>query len=107
MASAPLAAYGTTPPQARGEARVFADGRLHLHVTDLPAVPGYYEVWLINPNTGAMFSVGVLGDSPDVLLPLPPRADVREYSIVDISAEQFDNEPAHSGDSLVRGTLTG
>ncbi|WP_435820076.1 hypothetical protein [Micromonospora purpureochromogenes] len=44
LASAPLAAYGTTPKDANGDARVFTDGRLHLHVANLPDVPGYYEV---------------------------------------------------------------
>ncbi|WKU04519.1 anti-sigma factor [Micromonospora sp. HUAS LYJ1] len=108
LASAPLAAYGSTPKDARGDARVFADGRLHLHVANLPDVTGYYEVWLINPTTMEMFSVGVLrGSSGDALLPLPPNVDLRAYSVVDVSAEQYDNQPAHSGDSLLRGTLTG
>lgn len=38
-----------------------------------------------------MFVVGTLGKG----------------SVVDVSAEQYDNKPAHSGDSLLRGTLTG
>nr|WP_279306378.1 anti-sigma factor [Micromonospora globispora] len=81
---------------------------MHLHVANLPTVPGYYEVWLIDPQTMRMFSVGTLGrGSGDELLPLPPNVDLRTYSVVDVSAEQFDNKPAHSGDSLLRGTLTG
>nr|WP_216592641.1 anti-sigma factor [Verrucosispora sioxanthis] len=107
LASAPLAAYGSTPPTARGDARVLGSGELHLHVTNLPAVPGYYEVWLINPQNMEMFSVGVLGDGSDVLLPLPPNVDLGQYSVVDVSAEEFDNNTAHSGDSLLRGSLTG
>ncbi|MET8120639.1 anti-sigma factor [Micromonospora sp. NPDC005189] len=107
VASAPLAAYGSTPPAAKGDARVLQDGQLHLHVANLPSVPGYYEVWLINPTTMDMFSVGTLGGGPDALLPLPPTADLKSYSVVDVSAEQFDNNSRHSGDSLLRGTLTG
>ncbi|MGQ5262260.1 anti-sigma factor [Micromonospora sp. ZYX-F-536] len=107
VASAPLAAYGSTPPAASGDARVFQGGQLHLHVVNLPRVAGYYEVWLINPTTMEMFSVGTLGDGPDALLPLPPNVDLGSYSVVDVSAEQYDNKPAHSGDSLLRGTLTG
>ncbi|SCL29492.1 Anti-sigma-K factor rskA [Micromonospora nigra] len=107
VAEAPLAAFGTTPAQAHGDARVLADGQLHLHVVNLPAVPGYYEVWLINPRSMEMFSVGVLGDGSDVLLPLPPNVDLDAYSVVDISAEEYDNDTAHSGDSLLRGSLTG
>ncbi|GIJ19990.1 anti-sigma factor [Micromonospora lutea] len=107
VASAPLAAYGSTPPAARGDARVLGTGELHLHVANLPAVPGYYEVWLINPQSMEMFSVGVLGGGSDVLLPLPPNVDLERYSVIDVSAEQFDNDTAHSGDSLLRGSLTG
>ncbi|MEU5914004.1 anti-sigma factor [Micromonospora sp. NPDC047527] len=107
VASAPLAAYGSTPPAATGDARVLDGGQLHLHVANLPSVPGYYEVWLINPTTMQMFSVGTLGGSSDALLPLPPNVDLSAYSVVDVSAEQYDNKPAHSGDSLLRGTLTG
>ncbi|MGK5442298.1 anti-sigma factor [Micromonospora sp. URMC 105] len=108
LASGSLAAYGTTPKDANGDARIFTDGRLHLHVANLPDVPGYYEVWLINPTNMRMFSIGVLRDSSgDALLPLPPNVDLQAYSVVDVSAEQYDNKPAHSGDSLLRGTLTG
>jgi Anti-sigma-K factor rskA len=107
VASAPLAAYGATPPAAKGDARVFQDGQLHLHVANLPSVAGYYEVWLINPTTMEMFSVGTLGGGPDALLPLPPNVDLRSYSVVDVSAEQYDNNTRHSGDSLLRGSLTG
>ncbi|MEU8182152.1 anti-sigma factor [Micromonospora sp. NPDC049044] len=107
VASAPLAAYGSTPPTAKGDARVLRDGQLHLHVANLPRVPGYYEVWLINPTTMAMFSVGTLGGGSDALLPLPPNVDLTSYSVVDVSAEQYDNNTRHSGDSLLRGTLTG
>ncbi|MEU8253544.1 anti-sigma factor [Micromonospora inaquosa] len=107
VASAPLAAYGATPPAAKGDAQVLQDGQLHLHVANLPSVPGYYEVWLINPTTMEMFSVGTLGGGSDVLLPLPPNVDLKSYSVVDVSAERYDNNTRHSGDSLLRGTLTG
>jgi hypothetical protein len=99
----PLPAQPTT---AQGEARVLDDRTLHLHVTGLERHPGYYEVWLINPDTMEMISVGVLGDDPEALLPLPPTVDLRAYRLVDISAEHYDNDPAHSGNSMVRGTLT-
>ncbi|NES28631.1 anti-sigma factor [Micromonospora terminaliae] len=108
LASAPLAAFGSTPKDASGDARVLGGNQLHLHVANLPSVPGYYEVWLIDPETMKMFSLGTLSKaSGDELLPMPPNVDLRTYSVVDVSAEQFDNKPAHSGDSLLRGTLTG
>lgn len=107
VASAALDAFGSTPPNVAGEARVFADGRLHLHVSGLPPAAGYYQVWLIDPDTMRMFPVGTLGDAPDVLMPLPTTVDLDTYRLVDVSAEEYDNDPTHSGDSLLRGTLSG
>ncbi|MFB9234181.1 anti-sigma factor domain-containing protein [Plantactinospora siamensis] len=107
VASAQLAAYGRTPPAASGTALVGKDGRLRLRVENLPAVPGYYEVWLIDPKTLRMFSIGTVDDNSEALLPLPTNVDLRTYRLVDVSAEAYDNKPAHSGDSLLRGTLNG
>ncbi|WP_406036978.1 anti-sigma factor [Micromonospora sp. NBC_00898] len=104
-------AYGGGRRRGRGTRHARRGGRdnqLHLHVANLPKVPGYYEVWLIDPKTMQMFSVGTLSKgSGDDLLPMPPNVDLRTYSVVDLSAEQYDNKPAHSGDRLLRGTLTG
>ncbi|HEX6872716.1 MAG TPA: anti-sigma factor [Micromonosporaceae bacterium] len=103
-----LAAYGATPPEAHGLARILVkDGstQLHIHVADLPKENGYYEVWLIDPTTSQMVSVGVLGGQSDVILPLPSSVDLHAYRLVDVSAEPWDGDPAHSGDSLLRGTL--
>jgi hypothetical protein len=109
VASADLAALPPAPTGATGEARVLCDGpnrRLHLHVSGLPRPAGYYEVWLIDPDSMEMTAVGQLGDGGDVLLPLPSTADLHKFRLVDISAEQYDNNQAHSGESLLRGQLT-
>jgi hypothetical protein len=53
-----------------------------------------------------MMAVGNLSESADVVLPLPPGADLNQYRLVDVSAEAFDGDAAHSGKSLLRGTLT-
>jgi hypothetical protein len=106
---ADLAALPLAPSGATGEARVLCDGpdrRLHLHVSGLPLRAGYYEVWLIDPDSLEMTAVGQLGDSGDVLLPLASTTDLRKYRAVDVSAEQYDNNQAHSGESLLRGRLT-
>jgi hypothetical protein len=63
-------------------------------------------VWLIDPDSMEMTAVGQLGDSGDVLLPLASTTDLRKYRTVDVSAEQYDNNQAHSGESLLRGQLT-
>jgi anti-sigma-K factor RskA len=105
VASAELAAFGSTQRSAHGDAEVLAGGQLRLHVADLPANQGYYQVWLIDPDTKQMFPLGVLGESAEAQLPLPPDVNLSRYSVVDVSAELFDNNPAHSGDSLLRGRL--
>ena len=105
---ADLAAYGTTPASAHGQASVLRrDGTevLRLHVANLPAEPGYYEVWLIDPDTQRMFSIGILGGQSDVDLPLPSSVDLKDYRLVDVSAELYDGNAAHSGHSLLRGSL--
>jgi len=107
VASAALAAFGDAPADAGGQARVFDDGRLHLHVSGLPRAAGYYQVWLIDPDTMQMFPVGTLADAADVLMPLPTNVDLDAYRLVDVSAEEYDNDPTHSGQSLLRGTLSG
>ncbi len=73
--------------------------------TPLAAGDGFLEVWLINSDGKRMVSVGVLrGDGP-ATFPIS-QALIREgYVVVDISKEQFDDQPQHSGDSLLRGTL--
>jgi anti-sigma-K factor RskA len=61
VSSAELAAYGDTQASATGAAQLISGPTLRLQVANLPAVDGYYEVWLIDPDTLGMFSVGVLG----------------------------------------------
>ncbi|MCB0872729.1 MAG: anti-sigma factor [Thermoleophilia bacterium] len=67
---------------------------------------GYVEVWLINTDGTRMVSLGVLGDDDRGTFPVPQTLLDRGYRIVDISRERFDDDPAHSGDSVMRGTLT-
>jgi hypothetical protein len=81
---------------------------LRLTLAELPEVPGYHGVWLIDPDTGQMISLGTLpGDSGDVsgTFPVPPGLDLSAYRLVDVSDEPLDGDPAHSGVSLLRGTL--
>ena len=112
-AKAALAPLATAPATARGDAWVLADDELRVDVSNLPLSTGYYEVWLIDPDSdGLMKSIGSLPnrtdvtDRTDVTLPIPPGTDLNRYRLVDISAEPHDGKPTHSGDSLLRGTLT-
>jgi hypothetical protein len=36
---------------------------------------------------------------------LPPGVDIGEYPVVDVSVEPLDGDPAHSGRSVLRGTI--
>lgn len=67
---------------------------------------GYLEVWLINRDLTRMISVGVLpGDQRQASFPISEELLAQGYTVVDISREEFDDNPLHSGDSIVRGEL--
>ena len=93
---------------ALGEARVVTDesGRRVLAVDlddDVP-VDGFREVWLLRPDVSGLVSVGTL-EGRSGRFELPDGLDLAEFSVVDVSQEGFDGDPAHSGDSIVRGPL--
>lgn len=93
---------------ARGTARVEdTAGRLQL-VVDLPEgkVSGYREVWLLDlgGQSPGLLSVGTLTGDQGVF-DLPPGVDLAKFSIVDVSDEPLDGDPAHSTKSIVRGEL--
>lgn len=107
VAKAPLDTLDTKT--SRGEARLVRVGTtldLDVQARGLATDSGYLEVWLINSDLKRMVSVGVLpaGVQQQRFVISQELID-QGYVIVDISREQFDDKPAHSGDSLVRGTL--
>ncbi|MBS1836604.1 MAG: anti-sigma factor [Actinobacteria bacterium] len=115
VASAVLAPYGGAQVgAARGKVQlVDSGGRLRLRVDmhDLPApAPGtFYEMWLIDPATGAPVSVASMKEpTPDVaaVIDVPPGTDPSRYDVVDVSVQRLDGGPEHSGNSVLRGTLT-
>ncbi len=65
---------------------------------------GFREVWLIDREVTRLISVGVLEGSQGRFT-LPAGVDLADFAVVDVSAEPFDGDPAHSGDSIIRGTL--
>ncbi|MBB2986266.1 anti-sigma factor [Terracoccus luteus] len=73
--------------------------------TPLDAGDGYLEVWLINRDLKRMVSVGVLRGEGTASFPITQSLIDQGYTVVDISKEHFDDQPAHSGDSLLRGSL--
>jgi hypothetical protein len=74
---------------------------------DLPGLPAdpdaFFEVWLLAPDGTRLQSLGATDGRGRYLV--PAGIDPRQYPVVDVSREPPDGNPAHSGDSLVRGVL--
>jgi len=92
---------------AEGTAEVTEQGGERVLVVDLETEPdqGYREVWLISVDLERLVSLGVLTGS-EGRFDVPGDLDLADFAIVDVSAEPLDGEPAHSGDSIVRGELS-
>ena len=118
-----IARTGSPPPQtvlaraalepfpgwdASGEALVEEDpdgSRTIVVDLDAPVPSGSVrEVWLIRSDASGLVSLGLL-DGTSGRFVVPSGVDLGEFPIVDVSAEPLDGEPAHSGDSIVRGEL--
>jgi anti-sigma-K factor RskA len=92
--------------QGSGNAELLDDdGRLELRVdtSDLDPGDGFLELWMIDPTVTRLVSLGPL--RPDGVYELPPGLDPGEFPVVDVSIEPLDGNPAHSGDSVLRGQL--
>lgn len=96
---------------AGGSARLLAsEGTardLELRLTGLETPDdGYLEAWLIDPEQGAVVSLGTVDlQAEDIRFTVPEGLDPVAYSVVDVSVEPYDGDPTHSGASLVRGTF--
>ncbi len=83
-----------------------ADGdELVVDVSHLTTGEGFYEVWLIDPDTFQMVGLGALTNDAG-RFPIPDGLDLRRYTVVDVSLEPLDGDPVHSRDSVVRGELS-
>lgn len=86
-----------------------ADGRrvLVLNVDETGGAAdtdGLREVWLLKEDVSGLVSLGLLEGEEGRFL-VPAGVDLSEYPVVDVSREPADGDPAHSGDSIVRGLL--
>jgi len=83
------------------------DGVRSLEVDlDAPSLgQGYYEVWLLRPDVTGLVPLGVVHQGVNVV-PLPTGIDLTAYPLVDVSVEPLDGDPAHSGVSVARGSLS-
>lgn len=66
---------------------------------------GFREAWLIDAAGEQLVSLGVVDGSHGRFV-IPAGLDLTDYRLVDVSEEPFDGDPAHSGDSIVRGKLS-
>jgi hypothetical protein len=83
-----------------------AGPRLKVDVAALkPQAGHFYEVWLIDKNIKKMVPVGILAPGDDEFV-IPNGVDISQYPVVDISVQQ-PGDPKHSGDSVLRGTISG
>lgn len=78
--------------------------RLKVSTADLDPGDGFLEVWVIDTDVSKLVSLGPA--RPDGTYDLPPGMDPQQFPVVDVSVEPLDGNPAHSGDSVLRGTLT-
>jgi hypothetical protein len=102
-----VALAGVGAVAASGQASMAGDGgdrRMTVTAAGLPALrPGqYYEVWLLDPERGTVFPVGVLPRDGEGRFTLPASV-VGRYQAIDVSLEADDGDPAHSKRSLLRG----
>ena len=73
---------------------------------DAPVSTGAYrEVWLISSTGSELVSLGVV-DGGSGRFTIPDGLDLTRFDLVDVSEEPLDGDPAHSGDSIVRGQLS-
>lgn len=81
------------------------DGRtISLDLSGLPSTDGFHEVWLLDPATGALVSLGPARADGEYVV--PATVDLVELPVLDVSVEPHDGDPTHSGDSLLRGDVT-
>ncbi len=105
LAEAVLEPFPDWPASGAARVEENADGSREV-VVDLSApTGGLREVWLIDPDTSGLVSLGLLSGTSGTFS-IPADLDLSRYSVVDVSDEPDDGDPAHSGNSIVRGPLS-
>lgn len=108
----------TSTPDETAQLAALADftgsGQAHLEGHDLvvrvdglsPVQGEFYELWLLDVEGGHVDDLVSLGtiDSGGTFH-IADGIDLSKFSVVDISIEPDDGNPAHSGDSILRGQL--
>lgn len=85
------------------------DGAVMLEVSvaglddEMATVDGYLELWLTDAELDRVLPLGVL--APGQRYRVPDDLALGEFPVVDVSVEQPDGDPGHSGRSIWRGPL--
>ncbi|SDC35502.1 Anti-sigma-K factor rskA [Geodermatophilus telluris] len=106
VAAATLDPLAESDASGRAEVVERADGTLVLEVDLAAGAPaeGYYEAWLLTESVSGLIPLGVVRTGSEQF-ELPAGLDLGEYPVVDVSIEQLDGDPTHSGVSVARGQL--
>ncbi len=65
-----------------------------------------YDLWLLDLDGDTPQDPRWIGKAQaDGAFTIPEDVDLTEYTVVDVSIEPDDGDPAHSGDSILRGDL--
>ena len=67
-------------------------------------IAGFRGVWVGSADLSKMVSLGVLANDSGSFA-IPAGVDLTQYPIVDVSDQPYNGNPAHSADSIARGTL--
>jgi hypothetical protein len=107
LATAVLTPLPSKSGQGTAELIRSRDGQeLSVTVTAPPPGDAFEELWLFDADGRGMISVGILPETGRATFPVPRVAGaLNAYTVVDISLEPFDGDPAHSHNSILRGTL--
>lgn len=81
-----------------------------IRIDGVIAPPGsdYLEAWLMTPSGTGLISLGALariGGGYQGTFTVPADLPVDRFPTLDVSAERFDGDTAHSRESLLRGTV--
>lgn len=77
---------------------------VELQTTVRPDTTTDHEVWLMTAGAQRLVSLGMLHGTSGTFA-VPAGVDLSRFRLVDVSDEPRDGNPAHSGDSIIRGAL--
>ncbi|AXJ09501.1 anti-sigma factor [Arthrobacter sp. PM3] len=105
LAQTPLTPLPTHTGSGEAQVQQLPDGTRQLAIRlSNDHVSGFQGVWMGSADLTKMVSLGVLSNESGVFT-LPSGIDLAQYPIVDISDQPYNGNPAHSADSIARGTL--